>query len=217
MVKGIIFDMDGVMLDSEHLTSQAAINYFANKGFTVKHEDFIPFYGTGEKGFFGGVAEKYGIPYNNAEEAENIYRLYAGLAKGNIEPLTGVVDFIRLCKEKGIKTAVATSAGKFKMNVNLQLLGFENNVFDALVCGSDIAHNKPHPEIFITAAAKLGLNIHDCIVVEDAPSGIEAAKKAGARCLALLTSFSSEKLQMADWIVKDLSEYPKEIFVTYNS
>ena len=212
MIKGILFDMDGVLLDSEHLTSEAAIQYFGRKGFKVKHEDFIPFYGTGEKGFFGGVAEQYGIPYNNSEEANNIYKLYAELAKGNITPLTGVVDFINICKEKGLKLAVATSAGMYKMNVNLQLLGFENNVFDALVCGSDITNNKPNPEIFITAANKLGLNPVDCLVVEDAPSGVEAAKKSGAKCLALLTSFSADKLQAADWIVKDLSEYPDEIF-----
>ena len=109
MIKGILFDMDGVLLDSEHLTSEAAIQYFGRKGFKVKHEDFIPFYGTGEKGFFGGVAEQYGIPYNNSEEANNIYKLYAELAKGNITPLTGVVDFIKICKEKGLKLAVATS------------------------------------------------------------------------------------------------------------
>ncbi|MDP3133537.1 MAG: HAD hydrolase-like protein, partial [Burkholderiaceae bacterium] len=95
--------MDGVLLDSEHLTSQAAINYFAKKGFQVKHEDFIPFYGTGEKGFFGGVADKYGIPYDNATEAENIYRLYAELAKGKISPLTGIVEFIAQCKSRNLK------------------------------------------------------------------------------------------------------------------
>jgi beta-phosphoglucomutase-like phosphatase (HAD superfamily) len=98
MIKGILFDMDGVWLDSEHLTSQAAINYFAKRGFTVKHEDFIPFYGTGEKGFFGGVAAQYGIPYDNATEAERIYREYEKLAYGEIGTLPGVIKFIGICK-----------------------------------------------------------------------------------------------------------------------
>lgn len=204
--------MDGVLLDSENLTSEAAIQYFGRKGFKVKHEDFIPFYGTGEKGFFGGVAEKYDIPYNNSEEAHNIYMIYAELAKDKIGPLPGVVDFIQTCKRKGLKMAVATSAGNLKMIINLKLLGFNNNVFDALICGNDITNNKPNPEIFITAANKLGLNPVDCLVVEDAPSGVEAAKKSGAKCLALLTSFPADKLQAADWIVKDLGEYPDEIF-----
>lgn len=212
MIKGILFDMDGVLLDSENLTSEAAIQYFGRKGFKVKHEDFIPFYGTGEKGFFGGVAEKYDIPYNNSEEAHNIYMIYAELAKDKIGPLPGVVDFIQTCKRKGLKMAVATSAGNLKMTINLKLLGFNNNVFDALICGNDITNNKPNPEIFITAANKLGLNPVDCLVVEDAPSGVEAAKKSGAKCLALLTSFPADKLQAADWIVKDLGEYPDEIF-----
>lgn len=212
MIKGILFDMDGVLLDSEHLTSQAAINYFAKKGFVVKHEDFIPFYGTGENGFFGGVAAKYGIPYDNSTEADLIYREYEKLAAGQVQPLPGVVDFIALCREKKLKLAVATSAGRLKMSINLQLLGFENGVFDALVCGYDIANNKPHPEIFITAAQKLGLKPTECLVVEDAPSGIKAAKAAGAKCLALTTSVSQEQLTEADWIVRNLSTYPPEIF-----
>lgn len=212
MIKGVLFDMDGVLLDSEHLTSQAAINYFAQKGFEVKHEDFIPFYGTGEKGFFGGVAAKYGIPYDNSLEADLIYREYETLATGRMEPLPGVVNFIALCREKNMKLAVATSAGRLKMGINLQLLGFDNGVFDALVCGYDIANNKPHPEIFITAARKLGLNPTECLVVEDAPSGVKAAKAAGSKCLALTTSVSEEALSEADWIVKNLSTYPPEIF-----
>lgn len=212
MIKGVLFDMDGVLLDSEHLTSEAAIQYFDRKGFKVKHEDFIPFYGTGEQGFFGGVALKYGIPYINSEEANNIYMLYAELAKGNVVPLPGVVDFINICKGKGLKMAVATSAGSLKMKINLKLLGFEENLFEALICGSDLTNNKPDPEVFIKAAQKLGLVPEDCLVVEDAPAGVEAAKKSGAKCLALLTSFSADKLQAADWIVKDLSEYPEEIF-----
>lgn len=212
MIKGVLFDMDGVLLDSEHLTSQAAINYFAKKGFAVEYEDFIPFYGTGEKGFFCGVAAKYGIPYNNATEAHLIYHEYEKLAAGQIQPLPGVVDFITLCRQKNLKLAVATSAGRLKMKINLQRLGFDNVVFDALVCGYDIANNKPHPEIFITAAAKLGLSPNDCLVVEDAPSGVKAAKDSGAKCLALTTSVSEELLTDADWIVKNLTTYSPVIF-----
>jgi len=211
MYKGIIFDMDGVLLDSEHLTAQAAINYFAGKGFSVKHEDFIPFHGTGEKGFFGGVAAKYGIPYDNALEAEKIYLEYAKLAKGNIGSLPGVAGFIELCKGRNMKLAVATSAMRLKLEINLKILGFDKNIFDALVCGSDIVKNKPDPEIFLNAARKLGLKPQECIVIEDAPSGVKAAKAAGAKCLAVTTSVSREKLSEADWIVRDLSEYPEEI------
>lgn len=212
MIKGVLFDMDGVLLDSEELTAEAAISYFGKKGFTVKYEDFFPFFGTGELGFFGGVADKYGIPYDNASEANKIYLEYGELAKGKIGPLPGVVDFIALCKSKNLKLAVATSAGLLKMKINLELLGFENNTFDALVCGSDITHNKPSPEIFITAALKLGLEPEECLVIEDAPSGVNAAKNAGSTCLALLTSFAENELKMADWIIQDLRDYPSDIF-----
>lgn len=204
--------MDGVLLDSEELTIEAAIEYFKGKGFTVCNQDFFPFFGTGEEGFFGGVAKKYGIPYDNNAEAETIYRKYAEIARGRINPVPGVIDFIASCRSKGLKLAVATSARKLKMDINLELLGFDNNTFDVLVCGSDIVKNKPDPEIFLTASKKMGLEPHDCIVVEDAPSGVKAAKSAGMKCLALLTSFTSEQLNAANWIAKDFEQYPAEIF-----
>lgn len=211
-IKGVIFDLDGVLIDSEELTSDAAIIYFKEKGFKVKKEDFIPFFGTGEKGYFGGVAQKYGIPYENEVEADRIYMRYAELSKGKVGPLPGVADFIAICKTKNLKLAVATSASLFKLRINLQLIGFADNTFDTLVCGTDIKKNKPDPEIFITAAHLLGLEPEDCLVIEDSPSGVEAAKGAGSRCLAVLTSFSISDLKKADWIIHDLTEYPDEVF-----
>jgi HAD superfamily hydrolase (TIGR01509 family) len=212
MIKGVLFDMDGVLIDSEHLTAQAAIIYFAGKGFSVKHEDFIPFHGTGEKGFFCGVAAKHGIPYDNDTKAEKIYLEYAKLAKDNIGPLPGVEGFIELCKRRKMKLAVATSAMRFKLEINLKLLGFDNHIFDALVCGSDIKYNKPDPEIYITAARILSLKPEECIVIEDAPSGVKAAKTAGAKCLAVTTSVSHVELSEADWIVRDIRDCTVEIF-----
>jgi HAD superfamily hydrolase (TIGR01509 family) len=212
MIKGVLFDMDGVLLDSEELTAQAATQFFREKGYIVKEEDFYPFCGTGEKGFFGGVAKLYDIPYDNDIDAEKIYLLYKEIAKGKISPLPGVKDFIKICRDKGLKIAVATSAGSLKMKINLDLIGFDMNTFDVYVSGNDITNNKPNPEIFLTAAKKLNLYPKECLVVEDAPSGIEAAKNAGCKCLALLTTFKEDELKRADQIIKDLSVYPKDIF-----
>jgi beta-phosphoglucomutase len=206
MIKGILFDMDGVLIDSEHYTAEASILYFAKKGFIVKQEDFYPFYGTGEKGYFMGVANKFGIPFNLEEEKLLIYDIFREIAAGKVGALPGVSDFIAGCKSLGLPLAVATSAGRYKMNINLDILGFNNGTFDALVSGEDIRNNKPDPEIFITAAGKLGLLPQDCLVIEDAPSGVKAARAAGCKCLALLTTFNRDELKEADIILKDLTE-----------
>ena len=107
--------------------------------------------------------------------------------------------------------ADASSADRVKVDINLREMGVPNDTFDAIISGSDVTHKKPNPEIFLKAASKLGLKPDECLVVEDAVNGVEAAKAAGCRCLALTTSFSAELLQKADWITSNLSEVPEEI------
>lgn len=211
MFKGVLFDMDGVLIDTEYYTAEAAIRFFASKGFHVKQEDFYPFYGTGEKGYFLGVAEKFGIPFNLEKDKYKIYDLFKEIAHGHLRAMPGVNGFIEKCKQRKTALAVATSAGRYKMNINLELLKMKNGVFDAFVSGEDITHNKPHPEIFQKAAVKLQLPTCECLVVEDAPSGVRAAKAAGCKCLALLTTFNREQLSEADWVVKNLSQIPADL------
>lgn len=212
MLKGILFDMDGVLLDSEELTSEAAVSYFADKGVEVKTEDFIPFYGLGEARYFGGVAEKYGIPFDVEVEKYKVYDLFAEMAKGKMKPMPGVKEFIEDVKKRKLLTAVATSASRYKMKINLSLIGFSEADFDTIVTGEDITDNKPHPEIFLKAAANLGLKPLECLVIEDAPGGVEAAKRAGCKCLAVMSSFSESELDKADWIIKDLTALPSDLF-----
>ncbi len=212
MLKGVLFDMDGVLLDSEELTSKAAVRYFEEKGYEVKPEDFIPFYGMGEEKYFGGVAEKYEIPFDVEVEKYKVYDLFYEMAKGKMEALPGVHEFIERVKAMNMKTAVATSASRYKMKINLSLIGFTESTFDTIVTGEDITENKPHPEIFIKAATNLGLKPLECLVVEDAPGGVQAAKSAGCKCMAVMTSFSEKELSKADWIVKDLKSYSSDIF-----
>jgi beta-phosphoglucomutase len=215
MLKGILFDMDGVLLESEQLTSQAAVRYFREKGVDVKPEDFIPFYGMGEKKYFGGVAEKYNIPFDVEKEKNKVYDLFAEMAKGKMVPMPGVRKFLDKVKGMNLKTAIATSASLYKVNINLELIGIKKSVFNAIVSSEDITNNKPNPEIFLKAASKLGLKPIECLVVEDAPGGVEAAKSAGCKCLAVMSSFTEKELKKADWIIKELTSYPIEIFKSF--
>lgn len=210
-IKGILFDMDGVLVDSEKFICEAATRMFAEHCVYVEAEDFLPFVGTGENRYLGGVAEKYHFPFNLEQDKSRTYEIYAELVKGKLKPLNGVISFIANCRQRGLKLAVATSADKVKMEINLREIGLPSETFDATINGLEVINKKPDPEIFVKAALKLGLKPEQCLVVEDAVNGVKAAKAAGCKCLGLTTSFTSEELSEADWITKDLSEIPLEI------
>jgi beta-phosphoglucomutase len=209
--RGVILDMDGVIVDSEPLTKEACVRMFAEKGVTVHADDFDPFVGTGENHLLGGVAEQYGVHLDLEKDKARTYAIYLALIPGRLQPLPGVFTFIEECRRRHLKLALASSADAVKVEGNLHAIGLAAQVFDKLVNGSEVARKKPFPDIFLAAAAGLGLASADCLVVEDAVAGVQAAKSAGARCLALTTSFPAARLTAADWIVPDLSQVPAEV------
>jgi len=217
MIKGILFDMDGVLVDSEEYICEAAIGYFRQRGLIVLPEDFTPFVGAGEDRYIGGVAEKYNFSILDLSEAKlQTYAIYAEIVKNRLSPMKGVVDFIRESKKRGLRLAVATSADKTKMEINLHEMGLDHGEFDVLVNGLDVERKKPFPDIYELAAGKLNLKPKDCIVIEDAVNGVQAAKAAGAFCIGITSSFSVEVLQDAgaDLVVDDLSELLEFGFLT---
>ncbi len=211
-LRGVILDMDGVLVDSEPFMMQAATRLFAEKGVAVSTEDFSPFIGTGETRILGGVAEKYGVPMDLERDKAHTYAIYLELIRGRLQPLPGVYDFIAECRRRNLKLAVASSADAVKVEGNLQELRLRPSAFDALVNGSQVERKKPAPDIFLMAATRLGLPAAACLVVEDAVAGVAAAKAAGARCLALTTSFPADRLTAADWIAPNLAHVPPEVF-----
>lgn len=211
MIRGVLFDMDGVLVDSERFIAKAAIIMFSELGVNVKPEDFHPFVGTGENRYLGGVAEKYGIMVDLPNVKARTYEIFGEIARNNLSPLPGAGEFISRCREKGLKMALATSADKVKMEINLTEIGLSPQTFHSIITGEDVKNKKPFPDIYIKAAESLNLKTSECLVVEDAVSGIRSGKSAGCRCLAVTTSFKAEELKEADWIYGSLLEVPDEV------
>jgi haloacid dehalogenase superfamily, subfamily IA, variant 3 with third motif having DD or ED len=211
MIRGVLFDMDGVLVDSESFICKAAIMMFSEIGIIVSPEDFQPFVGMGENKYIGGVAEKHGIIVDIEQVKARTYNIYEKIVSGKLSPLPGSHEFISRCRNKDLKLALATSADKIKMEVNLKEIGLSQNTFDSIITGLDVKKKKPFPEIYLKAAGSLGLNSADCLVVEDAISGIKAGKEAGCRCLAVTTSFETAALKGADWICDSLLNVPDEV------
>lgn len=209
-LRGVIFDMDGVLVLSESFIAEAAIAMFAEKGHHVRAEEFRPFIGTGEDRFIGGVAESRGIRLDPVRDKARTYEIYLELIRGRLRPLPGVREFVQTCRAKRLALAVASGSDAVKVESNLREVGLPPVLFDAIVDGTQIVRKKPAPDIFLEAGRRLSLPPSACLVIEDAVTGVAAAKAAGARCLALTTSFEAGQLAMADWIAPDLSRVPAE-------
>jgi len=210
-LKAVLFDMDGVLLDSEEYICRAGIMMFREKGYEVSPGDFLEFTGMGENRYLGGMAEKHGIPFELEKDKARTYEIYGDLVAGRLKPFEGVVDFLEKCRSRRLKMAVASSADPTKVYINLEEIGIPASTFGTVVTGLDIEHKKPAPDIFLKAADNLGVSTSDCLVVEDAVSGVAAGKAAGARVLALTTSFSAKDLSAADWIFPLLTEAGDEV------
>ncbi len=214
-LRAVLFDMDGVLCDSETLLAQAACRLFREQhGVTVHPEEFLPFVGTGEKRYLGGVAEKHGVTIRSPEDKNRLYAMYLEMVPGRLRPTPGAVEFVHDCRKRGLRTAVATSADRVKLDGALIAVGLPPHEFDVTVTGSDITHAKPDPEIFLTAAAKLGLPPAACLVIEDSPHGVAAARRAGCPCLALATTFSAAVMEeaKADLVLADLRQAAARVF-----
>ncbi len=207
-VRGIIFDMDGVLCDSEPFICEAACRMFAEQGVRVHPEDFKPFVGTGEDRFLGGVAEKHGVKFELERDKARTYAIYQEIIRGRLQPMAGVQAFHAACRARGLRLAVASSADEVKVKANLAEIGCAPSWFDAVINGLMVVHKKPAPDIFLLAAERIGVPAAECLVVEDAPSGLRAARAAGCAALGIRSSFDDATLRAAGaaWTAADLAE-----------
>lgn len=205
-IRAVIFDMDGVLTDSEPLINAAAIAMFKEKGLVVQPEDFLPFVGTGEDRYIDGVAETHHIAHDLPAAKARTYEIYLDLVPKQLKAFPGAVELVRACRKAGLRVAVASSADRIKIEANLRQIGLPPQSWDAVVFGEEAQNKKPAPDLFLAAAAKLGLSPGQCVVVEDAINGIEAAKAAGIRCVAVAQTFPPDRLQQADLVRRNLLE-----------
>ena len=201
-IRAVIFDMDGVLVDSEPLINAAAIAMFREKGLVVQPEDFLPFVGAGEDRYIGGVAEKYEFRLDVPQAKKRTYEIYLDLVPTQLEAFPGVHSLVRTCRQAGLRVAVASGTDRIKALASLQKIGLAEESWEIVVSGEQVKRNKPAPDIFLSTAQKLGVDPEACVVLEDSVNGIRAAKAAGMRCVAVAQTFPADRLQEAD-VVRD--------------
>ena len=205
----LLFDVDGVLADTEALNARASAMMFAELyGVTVQPGDFYPFIGTGDERYVEGVAEQYGVQMDTEaavnRRAENFFKLL------RTEPLPaapGVLELVAEARASGhVRLAIATSGRQAKQFPVIEGTGLRLEWFDAVITGDDVTRKKPDPQIYQLAGERLGLPPERCVVVEDAPVGVTAAKAAGMWCVAVTTSALRDALAAADLIVDSLAD-----------
>ena len=196
-VAAVVFDMDGVLVDSEPLINAAAVAMFRESGLTLRAEDIRPFTGADEEGYIGGVAQKYNFPLDIAAAKKRANEIYLDLVPSKLEAFRGAVELVRTCKNAGLKVALASSADRIKIDANLKKIGLAPEDWDAIVAAEDVVHQKPGADVFLASAQKMSVSPERCVVIEDTINGVQAAKAVGMRCVAVAHSFPAEQLRAA--------------------
>ena len=196
-LKGVIFDMDGTLVDNLAYHFLAFDEYVKREGFTLLEPVSLKINGMHSNDIFplllgDEVVAKYGLDRLNREKEE----VYRDMYRSKIAPIAGLMELLQSAKKAGVKCAIGSSGCRENVEMIVEGLGIAD-LIDASISGSDVTHGKPHPEIFIKAYEALGLKAEECVVVEDAVNGIVAGVAAGCKCIAVTTTASAETLSEA--------------------
>jgi len=206
MIKAFIFDLDGVLVESEKAHIEADQQAFLKHGVQISAEELHKYTGTTAKMMFTELMKKYNMKTTFEEIFEQKEEIFFKLLEADAEPTKGVIELLKELKKRNLKLAIgSSSSGKVVEHV-LRKLNI-THLFDRVLGSEDIVHSKPNPEIFLKAAVELGVSPDECAVVEDAKLGVEAAKRAGMRCIGYQNPNSGQQdLSRADIVVDGFSK-----------
>ena len=199
--QSFIFDLDGVVVETEPLKFAAYQRVFRDAYGIDLPEDDVSWRGKPEKGVVGYWLRCFDLKGNHLELIKRKRRIYKEMLRNTkMEPVSGVESFLQRIRNESKSCALATCSNRSDQIFILSKLGLEN-AFDVTVTLDDIQSPKPDPEIYFVTAKLLGIAPRFCIVFEDSPPGIEAAVSAGMHCVGLTTSFGPPDLAKASFVV----------------
>ncbi len=207
MLDSLIFDMDGVLIDSMTCHADAWIRTFRDIGINIRREEIYDIEGSNHKGVIEYVCSGAGREVSPEEiEKLRIKKRNFFFKCNTFKSFSGMQECVLQLKKKYNLAVVSGSDRPIVDNVIAELFP---NIFDIIVTGADVEHGKPDPEPYLKAISMLGSKEGNCLVIENAPMGVEAAKRANLCCVAVSTYVSPEKLEKADRIFNNHSELMK--------
>ncbi len=208
MIKAIIFDMDGLMIDSEHVTFQGYQNIMGDMGLTIDETFYVSLLGKPVPGIYQRFHEVYGEDFPIETVIGQVHQYMADLFETEGVPLKpGLLELLSYLKENNYLTIVATSSNRDRVDHILDLAHI-TNLFDDSICGDEVSKGKPDPEVFLKACEKLAVTPEEALVLEDSESGILASWRAHipVLCIPDMKYPEPEYAEKATKILKDLNE-----------
>lgn len=201
-MKAFLFDMDGVLVDTQQIHTLALKKVFDEYGIETTLEELASFAGTKRGTAFRKAAEERGVTLPIEEMCDAKDAVFdAMIEKTDLKPIAGIPEILQALQKKGVRTAIASSSSREFISLVVDRTGIRP-YFDAFVSGQELPESKPNPAIYLLAAQTLGVNPAECIVLEDAYLGVEAAKRAGMRCIGYRNLNSGQQdLSRADVVV----------------
>ena len=202
----VIFDMDGVLLDSEPLHYEAVRQILAEQGVAFPLEDYFRYLGTTLTSTWDDLCDRYPVamPFEQFEARYNDDVLAQYQAGAPL--IRGARELVEQLRHAGVPVAVASSSHRQWVEAALTGAGLRQ-YFDQTTAGDEVSMGKPSPEIYLKAADKLGVDPAACIAVEDAPAGVKSATAAGMKVVLVRSELTNDLDLAADWQVDDLTDF----------
>jgi len=208
----VLWDMDGVLVDTGEFHYKSWKKTFERLNVPFDRQDFTRTFGMNNAGILEWVFKRKPTPEEVSKISEEKESLFRDLVKGKAEPLPGVLTWLKQFQAWKLKQAITSSAPP----ANIEFLVAELEIgefFDEIVSGFDLP-GKPDPDVFLKAANILQINPENCVVIEDAIAGVEGAKRAGMKCVAVTTTNPARDLAKADLILDRLAVMNREDFLS---
>lgn len=207
-----IFDLDGVLVDSYDAHYESWLLLGRERGFTMTPEQFVQTFGRTSREVIGDCWPHLATSAEAVRELdERKEALYRDILRQEFPAMDGARELIDALAEAGFALAVGSSGPPPNVELTLRQLGRQGK-FQAVVTGADVQFGKPNPQVFQIAAERLGVPPSECLVIEDAPAGVEAAHAGGFVCLGLLSKGRNEdQLREADHVVSSLRDVTPEL------
>ena len=183
----IVFDMDGVLLDSEPL-HYAALNTALSM--RLSREEYEQFIGTRTEAMLSDLIARYDLRRSHAEYLHEYDAAVLEQLQEPRPPADGVVALMQFARDLGMRLALASSSRRVWIDASLRSLGLAD-AFDAIVSGDEVSAGKPDPQIYLIAASRLGISPRACLAIEDAPNGVASARAAGMTVLGVRTPYTA--------------------------
>jgi len=208
LIRAVIFDMDGVIIDSEPMHYKILNDFGQLKGFNVSTDEYDTYIGTTDISMWGKLKEKHKLPETVGMLVNTHLNSCIDYVRTNktVKPIKGIDNLIKSLIKCDIALAIASSAPKKRVDAVLETFGI-NKFFKAIVSGDEVKSGKPEPDVFLYSSKLLGIQPEMCVVIEDSYNGIKAAKAAGMKCIAYKNPNSGKQdLSLADMVINEFEK-----------